>query len=713
MAEAPTTLKILEAFTGNVSVDNMIVIAAWTIFIPMLAAVFLIFWRYLEIYKGREVNPKFSSIIGVGSIAISSGLSIILAIQYFVNFVSGSPTYIHGSVPFIVGTKLTWELMVDPLSILMSLVLAVIGLFIHIYASDYMMHGEPEITRFFAFMNFFTAAMWGFVYAGNLITSFVFWELLGVSSYFLIGYYWHKASASAAGMKAFLYNKVGDVGFMVGIFTVMRLTGGDVSYVKIMELVHTGALSANDFLLPSLLIFIGAVGKSSQFPLFGWLPEAMEGPTPVSALLHSSTMVKAGLFLLIRNFMTFYDVNNFHATLPTVSWFTGFYLPTGTVITWIGAITALLGALMALTSTDIKRILAFSTISQLGYIASGIGAGATSPAFYHIVSHATFKSLLFLCAGAVIHNLHHTQDIREMGGLFRHMKITGITMGIGLIALAGIPPFSGFWSKDSIILGIANSNVEGAVFLQWLEIVTAFITAFYSMRMFYVVFLGEERFDKEKVIPRDSSKLMAIPLIGVASLVILESLWFSIGYIPGLESLNFEKILGDLFGVHPSTAGEVEGWLIGSLFSISGALAALLFYWKYPDTLQAIRQKLLWAEDFINNRFYVDKSIYGFVDYVAMPTAEALKTFDYNVIDKLIINDIVFEGALMTAEESDRFDQNIIDGVVNGFAALTRSTARYGRRLQDGIVRNYATLMMVSLAVFLIAFGVSNQLKLF
>lgn len=705
MAEEAKTIEIIKAFTGDVAVDNLIMLTLAIVIIPMIAAVILLAIRFLEVKGRMQVSPFRAALIGNISILLSTILSATVLSLYFSNYVHGVQTpYIEGSWEFIAGTKLEWAFVLDPLSTIMATLLGIIALMIHFYAYDYMRHGEEEVTRFFAFLNFFTGSMWGFIYAGNLLNSLIFWELLGVSSYFLIGYYWHKPSASAAAMKAFLYNKVGDVGFLVGIFLTYGKTDGDLSYAHMAELIHKGELSAAALAVPALLIFIAAVGKSSQFPLFGWLPEAMEGPTPVSALLHSSTMVKAGLLLLMRNFLLFYEVHDFHVALPEVE------IAPATIVAWIGVHTALMGALMAMTSTDIKRILAFSTISQLGYIASAIGAGGISPAFFHLVSHATFKSLLFLCAGAVIHNLHHVQDIRQMGGLRRHMPKTAFAMGVGLIALAGFPFTSGFVSKDAVILSIENSSIPGHAYLAWVGIATAFITAFYSTRMFYMVFLGEERYDKEKIVPHPTSTIMVIPLLVLAGLVIIESIWFSIGFIMMLagqertDLLNFEGFLGDMFGAHASTEGALNGAIISAVVVILGMGLAWYMYAINPNARESLRSTLKPVEDFINNRFGVDIAIFWFVNNVALPVGNAFKAFDQQVIDGMV-NFFGRTASLAIADLSDQFDQKIIDGAVNGSATSIKFAAKRLRNLQDGIVGDYAKYMILAVGALMLIFN--------
>ena len=410
-----------ESLINLVENDALITFAALVIIIPFLTGIALLIMRAIEIKKSINTDTKFkfdenlTGNIGVAGLGGSVFMAVIVTIQYFsqLNLTKDKPSIYYIGNPvinWVVGDynflpsgtgPFKWGIALSPLSVIMMLLLSIIAFTIHLYATEYM-HGDSAFTRFFGTLNFFTGSMFGFVLSSNLFMAFVFWELLGFASYLLIGYYWPKASASSAAKKAFLYNKVGDVSFMIGIALIwsrtVSLTNSGLIAAPTLDyywLKHYAQIGIEGFdmaflWLPSLLIFGGAVGKSAQLPLFGWLPEAMEGPTPVSALLHSSTMVKAGLFLGARIYSLFFTID--HSTLYIVP--DSFSSFTPNLIAWIGTLTALAGGLMALTADDLKKVLAFSTISQLGFIGLALGAGGLTASFFHLISHATFKSCL-------------------------------------------------------------------------------------------------------------------------------------------------------------------------------------------------------------------------------------------------------------------------------------------------------------------------------
>jgi NADH-quinone oxidoreductase subunit L len=380
---------------------------------------------------------------------------------------------------------------VDALSKVMLLVVTGVGTLVHVYSLVYMREDESE-ARFFGNLSFFMFSMLGIVLADNFVMMFIFWELVGVSSWLLIGHWYGRDSAAKAANKAFLSNRIGDFGFMLGILMIWTATGTVVfSEMQAAIEMHTLSLTAGFLTLSSLLIFCGAVGKSAQVPLHVWLPDAMEGPTPVSALIHAATMVAAGVYMLAR-----------------VSFYIGASDTALTVISWVGIITAVLAALMATQQDDIKRILAYSTLSQLGYMISAIGLAAPDAAMFHLFTHAFFKALLFLGAGAIIHALHHEQDIWRMGGLSTKMKLTFVTFSAGYLALIGCPFFSGFFSKDLILL--AAWQQSPAIFI--LGLLTAVLTAFYMTRLMVVVFLGEARTEEARHV-HDGPIAMTGPLV--------------------------------------------------------------------------------------------------------------------------------------------------------------------------------------------------------
>src|SRR5438094_6148302 len=435
----------------------------WLIlFLPLFSAAAIMLFTQ----NNRELSAKLS----IGAIVAGFMLSVL--------FIAA-----NGWLPEKRETLVTWlevgdlqvdfGLRLDPLSLLMLLVVTGVGGAIHIYSWGYM-HEDAGFSRYFACLSLFTFSMLGIVLANNFLMLFIFWELVGLSSYLLIGHWFERPSAAEACKKAFLTSRLGDFGFLLGILMVWGLAGG-LNFSLIQEqLKQNPALFGSMTTIAGLLIFCGAVGKSAQFPLHVWLPDAMEGPTPVSALIHAATMVAAGVYMLCRVFFMF----NAPALL---------------VIAWVGAITALMAALMAAQQNDIKRILAYSTLSQLGYMVMAVGLGGPTPAMFHLTTHAFFKALLFLGAGSVIIALHHEQDIWKMGGLRRKMPVTFWTFLAGTLAIAGVPPLSGFYSKDSILAQAADAH-HWPLFA--LGVLVAALTTFYMFRLAFVVFFGSTRSDR-------------------------------------------------------------------------------------------------------------------------------------------------------------------------------------------------------------------------
>ncbi len=390
------------------------------------------------------------------------------------------------------GLQIDFGLKLDALSLMMLLVVTGVGGLIHIYSFGYM-HEDRSMARFFAFMSLFTFSMLGIVLANNFLMMFIFWELVGVSSYLLIGFWFEKPSAGDAAKKAFITNRLGDFGFLFGILMVWGLLGS-LSFSTLQStLAANPALLGASATLAGLLIFCGAMGKSAQFPLHVWLPDAMEGPTPVSALIHAATMVAAGVYMLCRTLFLF-NAESLH------------------VISYIGGFTALLAALMAIQQNDIKRIIAYSTLSQLGYMVMTVGLNGPTPAMFHLTTHAFFKALLFLAAGSVIIGMHHKQDIWHMGNLRKKMPVTFLTFTIGTLALCGVPPFSGFYSKDAIL---AQTLAQKSYLLFCVGVFVAALTTFYTFRLFFVVFFGKEKSDHAKH-AHESPLVMTLPLIALA-----------------------------------------------------------------------------------------------------------------------------------------------------------------------------------------------------
>jgi NADH-quinone oxidoreductase subunit L len=443
--------------------------------------------------------------------------TLLAAVFVFLNPADGSSEVSWIDFP---GFRVPIGVTIDSLSKLMLLVVTGIGALVHIYSLVYMHEDESE-GRFFGNLSLFMFSMLGIVLANNFAMMFIFWELVGVSSYLLIGHWFTRDSAAKAANKAFLANRIGDFGFMLGILMIWTASG-TVVFSELEKVVPTLSLTAGFLTLASLLIFCGAVGKSAQVPLHVWLPDAMEGPTPVSALIHAATMVAAGVYMLAR-----------------VSFFIGLSGTALTVIAWVGIITAILAALMATQQDDIKRVLAYSTLSQLGYMISAVGLAAPGAAMFHLFTHAFFKALLFLGAGAIIHALHHEQDIWKMGGLSKKMRLTFLTFTAGYLALIGTPFFAGFFSKDVILLAAWTSHSYGIFAL---ALLTAFLTAFYMTRLFVVVFFGEGRTDAAKH-GHDGPPAMTVPLLILAVLSVIAGYGFVAGPALGHEiSEGIEKI---------------------------------------------------------------------------------------------------------------------------------------------------------------------------
>jgi NADH-quinone oxidoreductase subunit L len=487
------------------------------------------------------------------------------------------------------------------------------------------MKGDPGFSRFFACMSLFTFSMLGIVIASNFIQIFIFWELVGLSSYLLIGYWFEKPSAAEAGKKAFLVNRVGDFGMMLGILLLWSLTG-TFNFAELPG--RVAQIPAGTLALIGALIFCGAVGKSAQVPLHVWLPDAMEGPTPVSALIHAATMVAAGVYMLCR-----------------VSWL---ILPSATALTliaWIGGITAIMAATIAIAQNDIKRILAYSTLSQLGYMVMAVGLGGPTAAMFHLTTHAFFKALLFLGAGSVILALHHEQDIWKMGGLWKKTPITFWTFLIGTLALAGVFPFSGFYSKDEILLLAWNKNI--CLFI--IGTFTAFLTAYYMGRECFVVFFGKPRDPHAYEHAHESPWVMTLPLILLAVFSIIAG-WN--GEVPHFLDPH----------------GEVEhsnlGWAL-LLVPLAGFLVAAKIYWKAEPSDAPVKAALGKIWTVVENKYYFDELYLWIVKYVQGTIANVCEWFDRWILQKLGIGGLSLGTGLL-----GRIVRLLQTGSISGYAFL-------------------------------------------
>jgi len=565
--------------------------------------------------------------------------------------------------------SIQFGISLDSLSLLMLLIVTGVGGAIHIYSYGYM-HDDPGFARYFAGLSLFTFSMIGIVIASDFVQMFVFWELVGLSSYLLIGFWYDRPSAADACKKAFITNRLGDFGFLLGIILIWS-RAGSVQFDTIRA-----ALSNNPNLFGSmacvigLLIFCGAMGKSAQFPLHVWLPDAMEGPTPVSALIHAATMVAAGVYMLCRVFFVY--------QLPVVAWPESLAWLDGIsalrIIAWIGGFTALLAALIACQQNDIKRILAYSTLSQLGYMVMAVGLSAPSPAMYHLTTHAFFKALLFLGAGSVIHALHHEQNIWEMGGLRDRMRTTYRTFLLGTLALAGVPLLSGFYSKDSILAAaLHEDHGSGGLFV--LGAFVAMLTTFYMFRLIFVAFLGAARSDAASH-AHESPKVMTWPLIILAVPTIFAGYW-------GIEAFFSQTLDRSAVAHHGSWLTEMFAPFGHSPLAALASLAALAFGFSaafafYRNaTTDPLAHRLGALARAMRNRFYFDE-----------------------IYDKLIA---ITHEAL--ARLADWFDRWIVAGLgVKGLAGITDIFGRSLRMVQTGNLQTYAFLFVLGVAVVLLIF---------
>ena len=555
----------------------------------------------------------------------------------------------------------TAGLLIDPLSLTMALFVTGVSSLIHLYSVGYM-HGDERYPTFFVYLNLFVFSMLVLVLADSFLLTFLGWEGVGACSYFLISFWFERPTAATAAKKAFVTNRVGDFGFMIAMLLLFASLGS-LQYLTVFA--HAGALGHTTATAVVLLLLLGAAGKSAQLPLYVWLPDAMEGPTPVSALIHAATMVTAGVYLMAR-------VN------PLLSEAGG----ATTVIAVVGALTAIFAATIACAQDDIKRVLAYSTISQLGYMFMAVGSGAYVAAVFHMITHAFFKALLFLGAGSVIHGLHDTQDMQRMGGLRRLLPVTSATFIVGWLAIAGVPPFSGFWSKDDILVNVWDKSP-----LLWaIGLIGALLTAYYMSRQVFLVFFGRDRWKHEAedehqaeeraAEPHESPWTMTLPLVVLA---VGAALGGALN-LPLSDKTEFlRRWLEPVFGprVHELTASSGTKWALffvtAAAVAIGIGIAARLFLGRQarPDALEP---------ELLKNGWYVDNL------YAAL---------------------IEGPGRMVSAWAAYVFDLKVIDGAVNGVGAVVRASGSRLRAVQSGYVRNYALGIVVG-AVVLLAYGITR-----
>jgi NADH-quinone oxidoreductase subunit L len=625
------------------------------------------------------------------------GVSLFASIKIFQDVMAGhmfnGPVYTwltSGDTSFHVG------FLIDRLTVTMMLVVTSVSLMVHIYTIGYMSE-DAGYQRFFSYISLFTFSMLMLVMANNFMQLFFGWEAVGLVSYLLIGFWYTRPTAIYANLKAFLVNRVGDFGFLLGIGLILMVFG-TLDYAAVFANVASHAddmapiagMSVNMLTAICILLFIGAMGKSAQFPLHVWLPDSMEGPTPISALIHAATMVTAGIFMVAR-MSPMFELSDTALSFVMV----------------IGAITALFMGFLGIIQNDIKRVIAYSTLSQLGYMTVALGASAYPVAIFHLMTHAFFKALLFLGAGSVIIGMHHDQDIRNMGGLKKYMPITWITSLIGSLALIGTPFFSGFYSKDSIIEAVEHSHLAGSGFAYFAVVAGVFVTAFYTFRMYFLVFHGKERFGKlhhkeqagdhadEEVSsdhhhglapgqkPHESRWVVTLPLVllAIPSVIIgyiaIEPMLFG-GYFRDaiyiaqnhdvMRELQEEFHGGFSMVVHSLT--DLPLWL-----AVAGVANAAYFYLKRPDIPAAIQKRFQWIYTLLDNKYYFDR----FNDWFYAGGARGLSSFLGKFADKFLIDGLM----------------------VNGSASLVGRLSGVVRRFQTGYIYHYAFTMIVGVFILL------------
>jgi NADH-quinone oxidoreductase subunit L len=623
-------------------------------------------------FLGRQLGRAVSHTLCIAGVAVSFGLSAWVLAQ----LVGGQMEPFDGPVytwAVSDGVRMEVGFLVDNLSALMMTVVTFVSLMVHVYTIGYM-HDDPGYTRFFSYISLFTFAMLMLVMSNNFLQLFFGWEAVGLVSYLLIGFWYKRPTAIFANLKAFVVNRVGDFGFVLGIAGVAYYTGtldyaeafARLDMIVGQDLYLTPGEPTKAITVLCILLFIGAMGKSAQVPLHVWLPDSMEGPTPISALIHAATMVTAGIFMVARLSPLF------EASEAALSF-----------ILIIGATTALFMGLLGLVNNDIKRVVAYSTLSQLGYMTVALGAGAYAAGIFHLMTHAFFKALLFLAAGSVIIAMHHEQDMRRMGGLRKYMPITYWTSLIGSLALIGFPAMSGFFSKDLIIEAVHESHIEGAKYAYWCVLIGVFVTALYSFRLVFMTFHGKERMDEHtREHLHESPWVVTLPLVALAIPSVLVG-WFTIGpvalgdFFSGAIFQSPDGPLAELGGGFHGPAGFVAHAFGGPAvyLAAAGVLAAWFLYLKRPDIPEQLKLRFATLYRVLEHKYYFD-------------------WFNENVIAA---------GARSLGRGLwKRGDESVIDGwLVNGSANAVGRLAGFIRHLQTGYLYHYAFAMVIGLSVLL------------
>ncbi len=620
---------------------------------------------------GRQIGRAGAHTVTILGVGASFILSLLVLKDQWLD---GAAAY-NGTVytwAVVDGVTMNVGFLVDRLTALMMVVVTSVSLMVHVYTIGYM-HDDPGYQRFFSYISLFTFAMLTLVMANNFLQLFFGWEAVGLVSYLLIGFWYTRPTAIVANLKAFLVNRVGDFGFLLGIALILMATGS-LDYATVFASAPEMSTQTIEvwsgvpwsvMTVACLLLFVGAMGKSAQMPLHVWLPDSMEGPTPISALIHAATMVTAGVFMVARMSPLF----EYSETALSV-------------VLVIGATTALFTGFLGVVQNDIKRVVAYSTLSQLGYMTAALGASAYAAGVFHLMTHAFFKALLFLAAGSVIVAMHHEQDIRKMGGLRKYLPITWLTCLIGTLSLIGLPGFSGFFSKDALIEAVGHAHRAGATYAWWCLLIGVFVTALYSFRMYFLVFHGPERLDAEtKAHLHESPWVITLPLVllAIPSAIIgwptIAPVVFGDYFGSAIMVLERNDVLGEL-------AGEFDGpWAyILHAFSapvpylaFAGALTAWYLYLRNPGLAETVRLRFRWLHTLLMNKYYFD----DFNDKVLARGSRGLGNLFWQLGDVLVID----------------------GGFVNGSARLVGWAAQVSRQLQSGYLYHYAFAMIIGLAV--------------
>jgi len=620
------------------------------------------------LFGSKIKNEKIIGIIGSTTV----GLAFLVTVFAFIETLNLPVDNRSNSVELfswmsIGGLNIKFAYLVDQLSLTMSLIVTGVGFIIHIYSIGYM-HGDKGFWRFFAYMNLFIFAMMNLVLGDNFVVLFLGWEGVGLCSYLLIGFWYdrkfEKGTTAEAGKKAFVVNRIGDFGFLLGMFLIY-FTFDSLNFKDVFSKAVSFPVSETTFGLIALFLFIGATGKSAQIPLYVWLPDAMAGPTPVSALIHAATMVTAGVYMVSRTAIIF-------ASAPTVMM----------IIAIIGLLTAFFAASIGLVQNDIKKVLAYSTVSQLGYMFLAAGVGAFSASIFHVMTHAFFKALLFLAAGSVIHGMHEEQNIQNYGGLKKYMPKTYLTFFIATLAISGIPGLSGFFSKDEILW---YSYANGGFFLWLIGVLTAMMTAFYMFRLISLTFYGKERFDHHHVHPHESPSVMTVPLIILAILSVIGGYIGLPAVFAGENGNMFKNWLSPIyktaelrlghFGTESHTM-EILLMTVSVILVITAIYFSLKIFIREPAIAEKFSRKFKGLYNLLFNKYFVDE-----------------------VYEAAVIKPIVKGSEKLLWKFTDAA---IIDGIVNGTAKLVDTISGTVRKMQTGIAQFYAVIMMAGIALALL-----------